>query len=370
MNIKFVGSELEILECLESIDDFSVQHYSSMKSYLPGTSHDDVLIISNSAISTNELVQEVADKIKAQKIYYIIQPQNLYFATSTVLESKNIKMICYNTSAAKLVDNICADLIGAYYSNSNVIVFYGASHGVGTTTISNSVAQIIADNCDKKVFLGFMQTGNGADYYKFEKRNSIDELKLKIVNRVLSISEVLSECHQLGNLYVLQGIKNFLYSMEYELSDIEYFIDLLSTNFDVVILDVGVDINYAICLGSLLYTKNRYLVVTPSPKVIESYYEIEGLLQKLGISKFSLILNDMQQELGRTENIVSKFPNALYFGSLPHSDYGWQAEIEKELLYKYPSKSYKNKILTLAAEIAKTVGIEIQVKGRRGLFFM
>ena len=368
MKIKFVGSELEIIEHLEKVDDFEVKTYPSIDEYIPTTAADDILIISDTTIGTNELVQDVADKIAAKKVYYIIQPSNLYYATSTVLSAKNIKMICYNTSASKLVDNICSDLIGTYYDANNVIVFYGASHNVGTTTISNSIAQVIADNSDKKVFLGFMQVGSGANYYKFDRRSSIDELKLKMINKVLSINEILAECNQVNNLYVLQGIKNFLYSMEYELSDIEYFIDILSNNFDIVILDVGTDINYAVTLGSLLYTKNRYLVATSSPKVIENYENIESILFKLGIPQFALILNDLQQEFGRADNIASKFSNTLYFDSLPHSDYGWQAEIEKELLYKYPNKHYKNRFMALTTKIAKTVGVELNISTKHGLF--
>ena len=129
----------------------------------------------------------------------------------------------------------------------------------------------------------------GTDYLKGSFTGDLDKIKLKLLTRVLDISDILSECMEFDNLYVLSGVKNFIYRREYGMDDVEFLVNILSQNFDVVILDAGCNIESALCLGSLCATKNRYLITTPQSKSLTNFNIIYAVLDKLYLNSFSLI---------------------------------------------------------------------------------
>ena len=76
-----------------------------------------------------------------------------------------------------------------------MFVFHGADSKVGTTMISQSVAEIIAENLKDKRILFTSLNGRSNNQYVDRIGESIEGIKLYLDNKVLSKKE-LTDCRQ------------------------------------------------------------------------------------------------------------------------------------------------------------------------------
>lgn len=359
MNLCFIGNDSDLVKKFAAVDGFTITNsFISLDSALEISAKADILIVSDRVVGLNKLITYADDTLKYsfKYIFYLVSSENMFFNTKNILKQSNIIMIPPKHTEQKIVDFVCSRIFHNYHVENNIVVFFGADTKVGTTMIAQTVAEILAKKTGKKIFLGFMDGVPGADYFKGSFPGNIDEIKLKLLNKVLNISDIQTECKDFGNLFVLEGVKNFLYRREYEMSDVESFLNIVSDNFDAVILDAGCNIELALCLGSLAATKNRYLITTPQKKSLESFKSIHEILDKLLFDSFSLIINKYSPDFEKPHEIAGKYNNYSLVGLLPFLENGWQAEAEKIPLYNYGDKKYCLKMEQLSIIIASSLG--------------
>lgn len=362
LNLSFICNDSDLIKKFSAVEEFNIVNNNvTLGAELSAQESGDILIVSDLSVGLNRFISCVTDiKSKYDKIFYMVSNKNMNFNTKNILTQHGIIMVPPKNTVQKIFEFVCSEVLDNFHNENNIVVFFGADTKVGTTMLSQSVAEIIAANSDKKVFLGFMDGFPGTDYFKGGFPGCIDEIKLRLLNRVLDISEILSECKDVGdNLFVLEGIRNFLYRCEYEIEDAEYLFNILSENFDIVILEAGCEIDLALSFWSLNATNNRYLVVTPQQKTFTKFRAIYAILEKLNVSSFSLVMNKYLPEFGKSYEIADRYGFPLS-GELPFLDNGWQAEIENSTLYSFGDKKYCAKMDTFAAIVAHSVGIEIK----------
>lgn len=369
MNLCFIGNDLDLVKRFAAVDGFTVSNtFNTLDSLLEVSIKADILIVSDRVAGLNQFITYADDSFKGsfEYIFYLVSSENMRFNTKNILNQHGILMIPPKYTEQKIVDFVCSQVFTNYHIDNNIVVFFGADTKVGTTMISQTVAEILAKKTGNKIFLGFMDGMPGTDYFKGSFQSSIDEIKLKLLNGVLNISDIQIECKVFDNLFVLQGVKNFLYRREYEMTDVECFLNILSENFDAVVLDAGCNIELALCLGSLVSTKNRYLITTPQKKSLVSFKSINEILDKLLLDSFSLIINKYSPDFDKPHEIASKYNNYTLVGWLPFLENGWQAEAENTLLYNYGDKKYCLKMELLSNIIANSLGIiESQVAQKK-----
>jgi len=360
IRVSFICNDNDVINKFRSADEFNVEKtYMTLDDALSDNG-TDLIIISDRTISINELVSK--SKLineKFNKVYYMVSSENLDYNTKNILNQYGINMIPPKYTVQRIFEFICTKELNFVYDN-NIVVFFGADNKVGTTMIAQTIAEIIAKNTDKKVLLAFMCGFPGTDYIKGKFPGNIDELKPRLLNKVLSESDIIAECRQVNNLYILEGVNNFLYRNEYLIEDVEVLLNVISENFDVVILDAGSNIELALCLGSLNASQNRFLVTTPQRKAFDNFQIIYDILYKLNISNFSLIINKFLPEFGQAFEIADKYKFNLSC-TLPYLYNGWQAELDRIPLYYCRDKNYCANMDILAEIVSKSVGIDLKL---------
>ena len=84
-----------------------------------------------------------------------------------------------------------------------MIAFQGADAKVGTTMVSQSVAELIASSRkDLKVFFAACNGKSGTEYFQ-TIGEWIENVRISLENRVVSKLELLENCRQTDNLYFL-----------------------------------------------------------------------------------------------------------------------------------------------------------------------
>lgn len=365
IKVCFICNDLELIEKFNSLDDFQVvNRYDSLDEAL--SSHADIIIISDRFVTINELITREEIKSNYQKVYYMISAENLTHNTNNIISGYDIILVPPKRTTQQIFEFICSKELNYEYDN-NIVVFFGADDKVGTTMICQTVAEIIAKYSDKKVFLGFFNGYPGVDYVKGKTPGNIDQIKAKLLDKLLSINDIIAECKQTDNLYILEGVNNFVYRSDYGIEDVELLLKIISENFDAVIIDAGSNIELALSFGSLISTKNRYLVTTPQKKAYNNFQLIYPVLEKLDINKFSLIINMYLPDFGKAFEVADKY-NFNLACVLPYLDNGWQAEYENSTLYSYNDRKYCLNIETLSDIVSKSIGIDLSLPNRKKSF--
>lgn len=372
MKMYFVGNDVDLVKKFSTVDSLTVEEsYVTIDSVLLPNVTADILVVSDRVTTLNQFISYSEGLRKRFKhIFFMVTSENMNFNTKHILAQHDIIMIPPKNTPQKIVDFVCSNVFENFHMDNNIVVFFGADTKVGTTMLAQTVAENIAKSTGKKVFLGFMDGSPGTDYFKGSFSGNIDEIKLKMLTKVLNISDIYTECREFGNLFVLEGVRNYLYRREYNIEDIELFLDIVSENFDVIILDAGSNIELALCLGSLTATKNRYLVTTPQKKSTESFKILHAILDKLLISSFSLVINKHLSDFGKPFEIADRFNSYSIAGCIPFVENAWQAESENRVLYSYGDKKYCAKVDELTNVIMNSLGVESKEgkKKSKGLF--
>ena len=132
----------------------------------------------------------------------------------------------------------------------------------------------------------------------------------------------------------------------YGIDYLETLIKILSKNYQYIILDAGNNIQYGLSVSALKYGEERYYILTQQEKSIRRF---KNLMQS--------VLNLMEYS-GKI--IINKFNNNIAFYSqkqieeifqvkdsyvINYIEYGWQAELDRDTLLKYPKFAEGIKII-------------------------
>jgi hypothetical protein len=153
---------------------------------------------------------------------------------------------------------------------SKMYAFHGADNKTGTTMITQSVAEFIADNLkDIKIMMISLHGRSGTEYVD-RVGESIEGLKLHLSNRLLDFGRVIEGCRRSNNFYMLGGVESIGQVRSYHPDMATYLLESIENEFDLIFADTGNDIDNGLAVGALEFIEEKYCSVAPLPSSITS----------------------------------------------------------------------------------------------------
>ncbi len=247
----------------------------------------------------------------------------------------------------------------------NIFVFHGSDHKVGTTMTAQSLAELIAENnTEIRVLLAFMNGRVSREYFT-EDAISIDSMKHHIDNKTMNGKEFIKDCKHKGNLYIICGIVDEIESRYYHPEMAEYFLEEVSSEFDIIIVDSGSEIDNGLAVGAMKCASEIYLLSTQQESSLRRIEKKREILHSLNLNYNALVINkhDDNNLYGVSyicERINHKKDKVL---TLSYNNSGLIAETEERTLLNYKNDSYERDIAIIANDILNKIGHkEISIK--------
>lgn len=233
---------------------------------------------------------------------------------------------------------------------NRMFVFHGVDAKVGTTMISQSVSEMIADNNREIKVMMVSLSGRSGTEYVTRVGESIEAIKIYLDNRVLSKKELLKTCKRTENLYQLGGVDSIGESRHYFPEASSYFLETMKEEFDVIIVDSGNDLDNGLAVGALELINDRFLVLTQQESMIRRYEKIVPLYSRLNISFDRKILNKYSDSdpysVGYiAERLGFNLREMIKVGAV---SCGRQAEMDYRTLISYNNEIYNRDITDLS----------------------
>lgn len=370
MKLTLLSNDIDLQQSLDNTGYF--KEVSTVES-LNDQYNSDVLVISDLIVDHNELSlfygEQTKEKKKNQITFYMMSNyfnEQINQNIISICESKNIIVIPPKLTLQQIVDRIIKVLfpeIGG--KNQNIAVFFGADSKVGTTMIAQMVAEMLARNTDLKVALLFLNDRPSTAFLKSKEDENIglDEIKIKLFNKILTSDELLSTCVRHKELFVLQGPRYVLDVRHYHPEHVENLIQLARKEFDVIIIDAGSDIRLGMAVGALRSTNIRYLVTTQQEEAKNTFELTESQVLKalqMSSSDFLLVVNKyLKSESIYTGKQLADLYKMSLATTLPNMEYGgWQAEFDKKSLIHYENEEMNFGVDQLCKLIAAQMKFE------------
>lgn len=252
--------------------------------------------------------------------------------------------------------------------NTNIFTFYGADEKVGTTMITQMIADRLADKYpDKKVLYLHLSGTKGTDYTNQIFVFCLDDIKPKLVSGVFEGSEFASCCEKNENLYTLEGCRSYLERKDYTPEDVKMLLKKVSIMYDIVIVDAGGDVDNGIVFGALEATKNRIIVMNQLRKATSTYKCVnDQVLSKTDFRFTGMILNKFVAHPDLPDDLtIESQMNIPLMGVVPYSQNGIFAEMEKKTLSAYKEKSVHEALKQICNKIETTAGFSDEAEGEK-----
>ncbi|NLP30833.1 MAG: hypothetical protein GX363_06880 [Clostridiales bacterium] len=250
---------------------------------------------------------------------------------------------------------------------SQMFVFHGVDSKVGTTMISQSVAELIADNLKDKKILFASLNGRLNDQYADHVGESIEGIKIYLDNKVLSTNELMESCKRTDNLYHIAGIDSIGVSRYYHPETAMYFLEAIEDCFDIIVVDSGNELDDGLAIGALEGIKEKFCIITQQESVLKRYEKLETIYKKLGISFNCVIINKYNTSNSYDLDYIT---NRLSISSeeimkVEMTDLYLQAEMDCCTLIHYNDRNYINDIIEISNKILGLCNIDICLKRKR-----
>lgn len=328
----------------------------------------DILIVDGATISYDQYLKNLKNFLEHVKSnYYISKDSDTYSIVNKQLSGYGIIVIPPLLTAAQITQKICSLAVEDFTVKNNIVCFFGAGPGAGTTMISQSLSRVLSSNIGKSINFLALNGSEGIDYFDIEIRNlGLTEIKERLINNILSSEELKSSCIKYENLYILPGEKDISKVRHYHPEHIEKLTELSSRTFDITIINAGSTIT-GMSIGALNSSKLKYLITTQSYKHFRNFEKlVNQIFVNLGISSddFSLVVNkyieasDLEDEISLSKNYGMQLASVI-----PLLDYTTSLEAENngKSLVSY-DQIFSDSIRQLAVFLCKELGIEIKDK--------
>lgn len=245
--------------------------------------------------------------------------------------------------------------------------FHGVDHKVGTTMVSQSVAETIALGFPNlKLLLISMNGRESADYVK-ETPVSIDTMKFHLDNKMINGIDFMKTCTHKGNFFIMAGVTNELEARYYYPDMARYLLEEIEPEFDIMIADCGNEIDNGLAIGAMTVAEEVFLVATQQETGIRRFEKNKRLIENLGIPITSAIINkyDEHDPLGHSYLSGRMQIDKAQLWKLHAADYARQAEIERKTLLEYRNDAYIRDVAAVTNDILKKSGFEELPKQRK-----
>ncbi|HOA42299.1 MAG TPA: hypothetical protein PKG53_02405 [Bacillota bacterium] len=236
---------------------------------------------------------------------------------------------------------------------SKMYAFHGADNKTGTTMITQSVAEFIADNLkDIKIMMISLHGRSGTEYVD-RVGESIEGLKLHLSNRLLDFGRVIEGCRRSNNFYMLGGVESIGQVRSYHPDMATYLLESMENEFDLIFADTGNDIDNGLAVGALEFIEEKYCIITQQESILRRYERVQPVYERLGIDFSFYVVNkyDAQDpcDLRYIAERLCLCPEKLM--KVEASGYERQAELDRRTLLCYKNEAYCKDIKSIANRI-------------------
>lgn len=215
----------------------------------------------------------------------------------------------------------------------NIHVFHGVDSKSGTTMISQSVAEFLAEKMKSARIIFLALHGRPGTEYIEKVGETVEGLKIHLGNEMLNMDKLMENCRRKNNLYQVGGVLSLEQVRAFTPEMCNYLLNSISPIFDLVIVDSGNDIDNPLTLGALAMSDNIYCVISQQESMLNRYELLRPYYEKLGIKFSAYLLNKFIASDPRTVAYVEKrLGSESRVIKVNWSDYERLAESEKKTL--------------------------------------
>ncbi|MEG1584940.1 MAG: hypothetical protein RR361_07815, partial [Anaerovorax sp.] len=216
----------------------------------------------------------------------------------------------------------------------NLFVVHGADHKVGTTMISQSIAEYLSNEYKELKVLFITLNGRESAEYVNEAPESIEGIKNHLDSKMIEDIDFTRVCKKRDNFYMLTGIKKEEEQRDYYPHMATYLLETVTQTFDIVIADSGNELDNGLAIGALSATVNRFLVMTQQEAILYRWERNRMTYERLGIDFDRYIINKYYEQDPYDVSYIGKRLNLLQeqFLKVAFAGYGRQAEMEYKTL--------------------------------------
>lgn len=243
---------------------------------------------------------------------------------------------------------------------SFTFAFHGVDNKIGTTMISQSVAEMIARyKKDIKVMHISLNGRRGTEYID-RIGESIEGIKIYLDTQVLCKKDLLSACRRWDNFYMLSGVMSLGQARHYQPSSAIYLLESLADEIDIIIADTGNELENGLAVGALEHIKNRCCMISQQETMLRRYELLLPIYRKLNIFFAFYAVNKYGQKDPYGLDYIAKRMTVKRkeLQKIEMSHYGRRAEMESKSLLAYNDEEYVNDIRCLADKILCGFGME------------
>lgn len=258
--------------------------------------------------------------------------------------------------------------------HENLFVFHGCDRKVGTSMVSHCTAKLISDLLRDKKVLFTALNGNDELHYSRGNTSSIDNIKIRVDNNLITAQEIENACSRDGNLYVMGGVSGVFKHRNFSVEFPQLFLSRALEAFDIVIVDCGNELDSGLCIGSLKSGGINIMVINQNEGSLLRFEGAEEIYKAID-TEFSLWIvnrfsdNDVHDEAYLKKRLGSYLKGGCY-RVREELSVSRLAEIDEQLIIDYKCPGYTEDMKDIAYELLRITGINESVRdiGRKRKF--
>lgn len=247
-----------------------------------------------------------------------------------------------------------------------VAVFHGADHKNGVTMVSQSVAELAAEQGENLRVLFIVLNGRINNQFLKDDIRTVDDFKLQMESRFIKETDFARECRYRGNLFVLGGLKTEAEERFYFPENVKYLIETVKGEFDLVICDTGACLDSGLAVGGMEAADLCYAVISQEESAIERYMKKIPICEEAGFNFKKTVVNKFREEDSYSKRYMSERlgigREKLFF--VRETENGRQAEKERKSLLEKNEEGFGEDIMAVANDILGFCGLPL-IKSRR-----
>lgn len=232
---------------------------------------------------------------------------------------------------------------------SHIISFLGGDSQVGTSMISQSVAETLYRQKHKVLLIsGSGKYGN--DFLDCGPEKSIDRVRANILSGRLRGRELEQVSGREQDFNLIGGTMHPLHCSDFPEDTFQVLLAETEGMFEYIVIDGGDGTDMNLTRSALRIGKTIYFVITQQPKSVKRFELLKEHNAKDLEGKSQLLLNKYMKDPSlMTWKEVEKLCGQRIVATVPYMEYGWQAEMEKRTLMG--RRKYAKQIRVLVKQI-------------------
>lgn len=258
--------------------------------------------------------------------------------------------------------------------DKKLFVFHGCDRKVGTTMISHCAAKILSGNLRDRKILYAALNGNDDIHYSRGNTSTIDSVKIRVDNNLITTEEMENSCSRDGALYVLGGISGVFSHRNYSPEFSIQFINSALETFDMVIADCGNELDSGLCVGALKSGGTNLMVVNQNESALVRLEKSRNIYSAIGTGFALYIVNRFSDgdphDISYIRRRIGTDSEGGFFTVREEPDYSRLAEIDEQLIIDYKCPGFTEDMNDIVYELMKISGTNETARdsGRKRLF--